>query len=104
MSTLIQPGSWRFVNLCQLICIYMFIFVCNKYQCCMEVFILRYLDMPGQYHCTDILYQAGLSAFPICQEIVVTLERWPLVRGRSKYIDSSSSKQFIVILERWPNI
>ena len=29
---------------------------------------------------------------PICQDIVATLERWPLVRGRSKYFYSRTGK------------
>ena len=42
--------------------------------------------------------QESLSnkAMAICQEIVAALNRWPLVRGSSKYIDSSSDKDL------WP--
>ena len=47
----------------------------------------RFHSTTDHYRCTCIgvfivLYQPGLAGHSICQEIVVTLERWSLVRGR----------------------
>ncbi len=36
------------------------------------------------------------------KKIVATLKRWPLVRGRSKYIESSSGKDFWPYWRGWP--
>ncbi len=54
--------------------IYIFIFVYDKYQCCMEVFILRYLDMPSQYHCTDTVsvYRYLVSAWIVWSPYLIT--------------------------------
>ncbi len=38
---------------------------------------------------------------PTCEEIVATLERWPLVRRRSKYIDISIGKVLWRYLIGW---